>query len=428
MHIMLIADGRSPITRRWTRSLQALGCEITLVSSFPCSPIDGVERFFVLPVAFSRLAGSQVSGARTNEDTDTSSSETVTANLFRQVIRRFRSILQRGRAFLGPLTLPLYSKAISELVKSHQPDVVHALRIPYEGMLASYVPLEVPMVVSIWGNDLTLHAPSSPLMRHFTRRTLARAEGLVTDVYRDLRVSKRWGFRDHCPALVALTSGGIDLGEMERVKAQSEKMIASLLPDNIPLVVNPRGLRPGYVRNDIFFRSIPLLLERWTNVCFVCPSMLGQYEAEKWIKQLQIKDHVRLLPYLSQEQLWSIFRRSQISVSLTTHDGTPNTLLEAMALGCFPVVGDIESLREWIVPGVNGLLIESDSPQALADAMLLSLQRDEMRESAAQINRRLVEERAEVGMLRSQLELFYRSAISGGDGIETQAETPESSN
>ena len=413
MHIMLIADGRSPITRRWTRSLQALGYEISLVSSFPCSPIEGVERFFVLPVAFSRLAGSQVSSAKPKDGAG-SAPGSAAANMTSQLIRRFRSVLQRGRAFLGPVTLPFYGNAISELVKSHQPDLVHALRIPYEGMLASYVPPEVPMVVSIWGNDLTLHAPSSPLMRYFTRRTVVRVEGLVADVYRDLRVSKRWGFRDHCPTLVTLTSGGIDLSEMERVKAQNDEEIDALLPEDIPLIVNPRGLRPGYVRNDVFFRSIPLLLERWTNVCFVCPSMQGQYEAEKWIKQLHIQEHVRLLPYLSQQQLWSIFRRSQISVSLTTHDGTPNTLLEAMALGCFPVVGDIESLREWIVPGVNGMLIESDNPQALADALLLSLRRDELRISAAQVNRRLVQERAEVGLLRSQLELFYSSVISGG--------------
>ena len=414
MHVMLIADGRSPITRRWTQSLQALGHEITLVSSFPCTPLEGVERFFVLPVAFSGLAGSQVSGAKSRL-LATSSSGTATANIFRQMIRRYRSILQRGRAFLGPFTLPFYENAITDLVNSHQPDLVHALRIPYEGMLASYTPPEVPMVVSIWGNDLTLHAPSSPLMQHFTRRTLDRADGLVTDVYRDLRVSRRWGFRDHCPVLVALTSGGIDLDEMERVKVQTDEAVNSLLPEDVPLVVNPRGLRPGYVRNDIFFRSIPLLLERWTNVCFICPSMQGQYEAEKWIKQLHIHEYVRLLPYLSQKQLWSIFRRSQVSVSLTTHDGTPNTLLEAMALGCFPVVGDIESLREWIVPGVNGLLIETGSPQALADALLLALRRDELRKSAALVNRALVQQRAEVGMLRSQLKLFYDSVISGGN-------------
>jgi glycosyltransferase involved in cell wall biosynthesis len=414
MHIMLMADGRSPITRRWIRSLKEVGHELTLVSSFPCTPVEGIERFFVLPVAFSGLAGSQVSGAKARDIAE-GKAGTATGNLLKQMVRRYRSILQSGRAFLGPFTLPFYENAIGDLVSQHQPDLVHALRVPYEGMLASFTPPEVPMVASIWGNDLTLHAPSSPLMGHFTRRTLNRADGLITDVYRDIRLSRQWGFREHCPILVALTSGGIDLTEMERVKSQTDEAINAMLPVDVPLVVNPRGLRPGYVRNDIFFRAIPLLLERWTNVCFVCPSMHGQYEAEKWVRQLRIEEHVKLLPYLSQTQLWSIFRRSQVSVSLTTHDGTPNTLLEAMALGCFPVVGDIESLREWIVPGVNGLLIESDNPQALADALLLALRRDELRSTAAQVNHHLVHERAELRMLQSQLNLFYRRVIVGSN-------------
>ena len=43
-----------------------------------------------------------------------------------------------------------------------------------------------------------------------------------------------------------------------------------------------------------------------------------------------------------------------MTVSPSTHDGTPNTLLEGMACGSFPIVGDLESLREWIEPGLTG--------------------------------------------------------------------------
>ena len=79
-----------------------------------------------------------------------------------------------------------------------------------------------------------------------------------------------------------------------------------------------------------------------------------------------------------------------------------------MALGCFPVVGDIESLREWITPGVNGLLVEPAKPQSLAEALAAALDRPGLRSSAAEINLRLIQQRAEANLVRSQVQVFYQ--------------------
>ncbi len=102
-----------------------------------------------------------------------------------------------------------------------------------------------------------------------------------------------------------------------------------------------------------------------------------------------------------------LFRRTQVVVSPSTHDGTPNTLLEALACGCFPVVGDLESLREWITPGANGLLVDPGDPQALAGAILQALGQPELRRSAAAYNLRQVEERAEYQRCMQAAERFY---------------------
>ena len=106
-----------------------------------------------------------------------------------------------------------------------------------------------------------------------------------------------------------------------------------------------------------------------------------------------------------------LFRQSQISLSITTHDGTPNTLLEAMACGCFPIAGDIESLREWITPGVNGLLVDPGDPKALAAAIVNALLQPDLRRQAGERNLQMVKERAEYEKIMREAEEFYNSLV-----------------
>ena len=200
--------------------------------------------------------------------------------------------------------------------------------------------------------------------------------------------------------LVVPGNGGLDLAEMQT----SVKGIQRTDP---PQIINPRGLR-SYIRTDTFFQSIPLVLAKHPDVTFVCTSMQGQKEALDWVEKLGLRQNVTLLPMISQEQLWKEFARSTISVSISTHDGTPNTLLEAMALGCLPVCSDIESIREWIITGENGLLVDPADPQALAAALIHALEEVPFQKAAAVKNYSLVSDRAAIGNIRDQIVDFYQ--------------------
>jgi glycosyltransferase involved in cell wall biosynthesis len=401
MHILLVADGRSPITLHWIQGLQALQHEITLVSTYPCLPVQGLKGLHVLPVAFAGQGGSQAGAGQGRPS----------GGGKRALVSRMRGLFQAGRYLLGPLTLPYYARQLERIAAEAKPDLVHALRIPFEGMLAASAKTGLPTAVTIWGNDLSLHAGQTPLMRSLTLQTLRRANGLAADVERDIRMGCLWGFASDRPTLVVPGNGGVDFDEINRVNNQYTDILSRQLPAGVPLIVNPRGLRPGYVRNDVFFESIPLVLQHRPDAFFVCCSMAGQPEALAWIQRLKIGHAVRLLAYLPQPQLWDLFQRAEITVSVSTHDGTPNTLLEAMACGCFPVAGDLESIREWITPGVNGLLVEPNKPQGLAQALLLALAKPELRLAAAATNRTMVRQRAVVDLVRAKMEGFYQSLL-----------------
>jgi len=246
-----------------------------------------------------------------------------------------------------------------------------------------------------------------------TTGTLRRADALMADTRRDLRLAVRWGFDSTKPALALPSAGGIDLEQVgAAVSLPFRQEVFAKIPKDIPWVVNPRGIR-AYTRTDVFFQSIPLVLNRWQNVRFLCPGMENRKEAEDWVQRLGIDDHVHLLPVLSQDDLWRLFSRSVMSLSITMHDGTPNTLLEAMACGSLPIAGDLETLREWITPGVNGLLVDPNQPQAVADAMLLGFANPQLFRTAAEINRNIILERAETRMVREKLQKFYQEILQG---------------
>jgi len=403
MHILLVADGRSPIARRWLDSLLALNYRVTLISSYPCDPPKGIDRLYIIPLAFSHVTASPASAP----------SGPVRPNFRRRLIKTFRNPLLRIRYLLAPLTVKHYAPQYQKLVASIKPDLVHALRIPFEGMLANYTPAEIPLAVSIWGNDLTLHAPRSRTMSRLTRAVLQRADGLHTDAKRDLRLATEWGFPVSRPGLVAPSNGGIDLERVQRLRAPLPLDLEIKIPKDHTLVINPRGVR-SYTRTDTYFQAIPLVLAQRPKTAFLCPSMAGETLAERWASTVHADGRTILFPPLSQGQLWELFNRSLISVSVTNHDGTPNTLLEAMSCGSFPVAGNIESLREWIHPGTNGLLVDPGSPQELADAIIQALDDKALRQQASRYNLEMVQERAEVSHVRPKIAAFYDQVISAG--------------
>jgi glycosyltransferase involved in cell wall biosynthesis len=397
-HILIIADGRSPTAQSWIANIQALGYSVSLISTFPCTQPAGVCHFYILPVAFSRLSGEPHSGNQPGS-----------AGLSRSLIRRYAPSMQSLRYVLGPLTIPRFAWVYRRLIRELQPDLVHALRIPFEGMLGAYTPRGIPFLAATWGNDLTLHASGSLLMRVFTKRCLARADGFLADTQRDVRLAKTWGLQGEAPTLVVPGTGGLDVEVI--LAAQAFNPASYTLPANFDWVINPRGLRPGSIHQDVFFAAIPEVLTKKPDTHFICPGLAGSSQAEAWVSKYQIRQNTHLLTKLTQPELWSLMKASQLYVSPSSHDGTPNSLLEAMACGCFPVVGAIESLREWIIDGENGLLVDPHDPKALAAAICRALEAKELRQRAADQNLALVKKQADQKATRPRIAAFYQQFL-----------------
>lgn len=430
MKICFIADARSPITRNWIDYFIGTGHEVHVVSSY-ASTVNGLHAASAtdLPIFFSRARkAASADGITTNKATKGSSQNESTKRGPKReqgVGSSIRRLLQEARVgrlsqtgivlfdWLAPLAISRHIGRTRRLLDELQPDLVHALRIPVEGILAALAVNKTPLLLSVWGNDFTLHDSHHSPTRMLTKLALRRADALLSDCARDLRLAYARGFDKTKPAAVLPGAGGIQLNAFYPASEarEAEAVRAELnIPAGATVVINPRGLR-GYVRNDVFFQAIPIVLQQQPNTVFLCSGMQGSSLAERWVSQAGVGLAVRLLPNVPREKMAELFRSAKVMVSPSLHDGTPNTLLEGMASGCFPVAGDIESVREWITDEVNGLLCDPTSPQALAQAILCAIEDEELRRRASQINVGLIAERADYRKVMAQAEQFYQRVI-----------------
>jgi len=84
-----------------------------------------------------------------------------------------------------------------------------------------------------------------------------------------------------------------------------------------------------------------------------------------------------------------------------------------MACGCFPVVGNIESMQEWITPGVNGSLVDANSPRSLADGIIKVLEQPALWLDAKTKNAHIIAERAGYERCTALTEAFYQRFVEG---------------
>jgi glycosyltransferase involved in cell wall biosynthesis len=405
MNLCFIADARSPIAQSWIDYFIGRGHKVTIISTYPVGQATYLNAsLYEVTSKLNRTANPDRNGHKHG----------LLARLTAQVrAGQCADLIFTLQHRAEECDISRRTKILGALLREIRPDLVHAMRLPFEGIMAARAEVSAPLVVSIWGNDLTLFARRFPWTRRESVRALRRVDALHCDCQRDLKLAGKMGFDTQKPSLVLPGCGGVQIGLFGRRCVDDFAVRRRFdIPDGVPLICNPRGFR-AYVRNDTFFRSVARVSKTRPDIVFAAVGMQGHPIAERWISTLGIHANVRLLPTLSRNEMAALLRTSDVMVSPSEHDGTPNTLLESMAAGAFPIAGDIESVAEWIQNGVNGSLMPPSDPNRCSQAILDALANPALLQSAALINRRLIEERAEYTSCMAKAGSFYHQLAQG---------------
>lgn len=124
-------------------------------------------------------------------------------------------------------------------------------------------------------------------------------------------------------------------------------------------------------------KEVKRIVAAWKTVVDACPqaklAILGEGETraslERQAAELGISDHVFFTGWVKEVPAW--LSRARIFINLSSEEGVPMSMLEAMACGLVPVVTDVGGVASVVQDGINGYLVAHPAnPELVADRIL----------------------------------------------------------
>ena len=293
----------------------------------------------------------------------------------------------RSPKLFGPRSRYLLAgRSIRHLISRLEPDLIIGYFVTGYGTVAR-LSRRSPVVQVAVGSDV-LVTPALSIAHLMARRNLKSAQLVVAWSPHLSDAIKSFGV--DADRIVSLT-GGIPL-----------ELIANrgkLTGDPHKLVVSRSLSR--YYKHEILIQALSKLDD-----VDACLTLIGtgpqRDELQRVAFDLGLTERVEFTGWLTGESKLEKLCENGIYVSACPTDGASASLLEAMAIGLFPIVADHVSNREWIVDGENGFLVEG-TPDAYAMAVRRAINSPELVQDSRQINRDLVFKHAD---LRKNSSLF----------------------
>lgn len=299
-----------------------------------------------------------------------------------------------------------------------QPDILHAHRLTAAGWIGALCGFR-PLVLTPWGSDLYQFPQRSRLAAWLTRWVLKNG-ALVTADSQDLRrLAIQYGAN---PEHTYLVQWGVDLRLFHPVISKEQIKNEWGFAGKI-VIYSPRNMHPLY-NQDILLDAAPAIAERFPNVVIVLRDLntdpVYRQELQAKIRSLSLGNRVHVIGRMAWEATIPLYQMSDLVISIPSSDGTPVSVLEAMACGAPVITSDLPSLREWISDMENGLLVPPRDSAKLAKTVIEALSQPMMLEKFSRANLDLVAVRADHHKEMKKMESLYLSFLTRQPGVSVR--------
>jgi glycosyltransferase involved in cell wall biosynthesis len=306
-------------------------------------------------------------------------------------VSRLKRLMELAKSFL----------TIKSAAKKFDADMVIAERTTSYGFLAALSginPIAIAQqgITDLWPKNSPLYPLKKILQDYaFKKADLIHAWGPV--------MAKHMENSNVDMSKVMILPKGINLSFFEFENNNNQPIIKAIVT---------RSLLPEY-KHDIILKAFAILNKK--NIPFELTIVGGGIMQKSLIllsKELKIEDKVIFTGIINNHDLPKLLQQSNFYISMPTTEGVSASLFEAMACGSFPIVTDLPGNRSWVKQKENGVLVESENIEKLADAIIWAFQNSEIRQKAVLENRKFIEENANYTVNMKKIADEYHKLIS----------------
>jgi len=264
---------------------------------------------------------------------------------------------KRGRTFIKNRWPKLYTilvrkydnkieDAFAKAVQEIQPDAIHsfALYLSCTPILPVLLQNNIPWIYSSWGSDLFYFRNKASYLKDI-KEVLPRVNYMFADCKRDQDIATELGFTGtHLGVFPG--GGGFDLELFDTYK----------IPFKDRRIIAVKGNENRSGRAVPVLKALEQLSDQLTNYEVV---VFGVENDAVFQFQKGSIPHLTIKGLMEHKELIQLFCSSLIYIGNSNSDGMPNTLLEAICAGAFPIQSNPGGASaELIKNEENGLLIE----------------------------------------------------------------------
>lgn len=191
-----------------------------------------------------------------------------------------------------------------------------------------------------------------------------------------------------------VNGSGVDVSEFEVAPFVEQPALRFLL---IGRLLGDKGVREYVQAAEQIKQRYPATQFDLVGWIDANPNTITQVELDQWIAAGTVNFLGRL------NDVRSAIKDCSVYVLPSYREGTPRTVLEAMAMGRAVITTDAPGCRETVVDGDNGFLITVKDADALAQAMLRFIEQPELIAQMGKRSRFIAEDKYDVHKVNAQM-------------------------
>lgn len=296
------------------------------------------------------------------------------------------------------------AKEFEKVLQLVQPDVVHSIVLyisctPILKVMQKHN--TIPWMYSSWGSDLYYYR-NVPKFKKDILRVLPHIDYLITDCKRDIEIAKSLGFKGEVLGTFP-GGGGFDF------EIYDKHIKTPILSRKIILVKGYQGRSGRCIEVLKALRKISNKLIPFKIVVFGADKEVIDFANKNNLTQylnFSIYSKEKFLPHI---EIIKLMGNALIYIGNSNSDGMPNTLLEAIIMGAFPIQSNPGgATAEVIIHNENGMLIKNcEDVDEIKDLIVSAVSNYNLINNAFRINQNQVKANYEIEKVKEEVLTSY---------------------